>query len=178
MATEAQRATSSRDRRSIAPPPRVVGDRTSMALTAMHANLGDGAGYTGEPLRLYDKVPGWAIAHAMRDNSMFPLLREGEVAVVESDGKPGLLPREGILFLIQYNSPPYGGEMYGRTTRDIVMPRLTRGKWWVGPLCHEMGRQIFMSDGPYSDENHLAGKLIGKVVGIYNPGAFIAAGAA
>jgi hypothetical protein len=158
--------------------PRVIGARTSMALTAVqpHARY-DEAGYTGEALRIFDKVPGWAIVHAQRDGSMAPLIREGEVAVVESDGKPGLLPQEGNLYLIQHNSPPYHGELYGRTTRDIVMPRFRRGSWWVGPLSHTNGRTIFMSDGPYPENCELlASKLIGRVVGIYNPSALAAGG--
>jgi hypothetical protein len=131
----------------------------------------DEAGYTGEALRLFGSVPPWAVVHAMTDNSMAPLILKGEVAVIESSGKPGWLPEEGNLYLIEYVSKPFGGEMYERRTRDIVMPRKRKGSWWVGPLCHRLGPIIHMSDGPYPDEIELAHKLIGRVIGIYNPSA-------
>lgn len=177
MATEALSAFSGRVPMKLARPPRVVSDRTSMARTALqpHARYAE-AGYTGEALRIFGKVPGWAIAHALDDNSMAPLFRAGEVAVVESDGKPGWMPQEGNLYLIEYVSVPVGGELYARRTRRIIMPRLNGGAWWAGPLAQRRGSFGFMSDGPYRDECDLAGKLIGRVVGIYNPGAFAAGG--
>lgn len=119
-------------------------------------------------LELFDEVPGWAIVHAAEDNRNAPLICRGEIAVVESNGKPGWLPTDGGMFLIEYVSPPYGGERYGRRVCSIVQTHRGKHGWYASGTRRGLKTDgIFCcSDGPYNDECQLADKLIGRVVGL------------
>lgn len=123
-------------------------------------------------LRIFDSVPRWAIAHAASDDSAAPLIRVGEVAVVEGDGCVGIVPEDGGLYLIEYVTKPhtrYGNE---RRTRDIIRAsRDRRGGWWARPHAAQGtgALPIICSDGPYRDELALAERILGRVVGIYRP---------
>ena len=136
------------------------------------------------PLKIFGSVPAWAIAHAMDDDSMAPLLRYGEVAVVESMGQKGWYPVQGALFLIEYISAPQGDSKYERRQRAVVQTNcraLPSGemRWWADPLQRMSSPQraaqlaksgrLYCSDGPYRDEFVLADKLLGRVAGIYRP---------
>lgn len=132
---------------------------------------------TDEPnalhLAIFDSVPPWAIAHAARDGRTAPLILEGEVAVVESDGCKGHIPEDGGLYLIENVSPPHSA-LYGyeRRTGEIVqICKGKRGDWYAHPYARFAGHQqaLVMSDGPYQDETMLAEKVLGRVVGIYRP---------
>jgi len=114
------------------------------------------------------------IVHAAADDHNAPLIRRGEVVVVDTGGASvtgGWLPTEGGLFLIEYCSPPYAGERYERRSRSIVQTFTDHeGRWHAGGLRRgSFGGKMVCSDGPYADELILADKLIGKVVGIYQP---------
>lgn len=124
------------------------------------------------------KVPARYIVHAASDNSNAPLIRHGEIVVVDTGGAcvtGGWYPTEGGLFLIEYCSPPLSCERYARRSRSIVQTFTDRrGRWWAGSLRRGVqGRAIICADGPYSDENALADKLIGRVIGLYRSAATI-----
>lgn len=125
-------------------------------------------------LEIFASVPGWAIVHAAQDDRSAPLIREGEVAVVEADGFGGVIPEDGGLYLIEYVSPPHCRPPYGRErrTRQIVQTVKGRhGGWWARPYVQQTpgGGIIVCSDGPYRDEIAMAEKILGRVVGIYRP---------
>ena len=136
-------------------------------------------------LEVFDSIPAWAIAHAADDNSAAPLIRYGEVVVVESNGQAGWYPADdGSLFLIEYVSPPPLSTLkYERRTRAIVETRRSNrdpDKWYaaprVAPRTLEAGQKqirqtgiLWGVDGPYTEEQ-LIDRLIGRVVGIYRPG--------
>lgn len=120
-------------------------------------------------LKIFAKPPACTIVHAATDNSNAPLIREGEIVVVDHNGKAGWLPRDGGLFLIEYLSPaPSPHYDYERRCREIVQTfRDHKGRWWAGGLRRGVvGNNFYCCDGPYRDEMHLAGKLLGPVIGI------------
>jgi hypothetical protein len=134
-------------------------------------------GVGGISLELFHKVPGWAIVHAARDNSNAPLIRCGEIVVVESDGAAGWIPVEDRLFLIEYVSQPQAEHEPVRRSRNIIKPFKDRlGRWFASSVRQGMvGNTIYVSDGPYQDPCALGAKLIGRVAGLYVPS--MAAGA-
>ena len=120
------------------------------------------------------RTPDRFIVHAATDEHNAPLIRRGEVVVVDVGGAHvtgGWYPVEGGLFLIEYCSPPTGSERYTRRSRRIVQTFTDhRGFWWAGSLRRGVqAREIICADGPYRDEMALADKLIGQVVGLYRP---------
>jgi hypothetical protein len=127
----------------------------------------------GRSLEMFDVVPPWATIHAARDDSMAPLIRKGEIAVIEGGDRAGLLPQEGQLFLIEYSGTATSYDRFPRRTRNIVVTRESKrrdGSWYAGPLAHQgRGGALHMSDGPYRDADTIAHNLIGRVVGIYRP---------
>jgi hypothetical protein len=128
---------------------------------------------TGISLEVFDRVPIWAIVHAAADNSTAPLIREGEVAVVESDGRTGFIPKDGGLYLIEWVGPPTNafGSREWRTRAIMQARKSDKGVWWASPYARTFrGKRVFVcSDGPYRDEFAMADKLLGPVVGIYRP---------
>jgi hypothetical protein len=136
------------------------------------------AGEVALQLEIFDSVPHGFIVHAIHDDRMAPLLKAGEVAVIESNGQAGWYPVDGGLFLIEHVSPPpLTGLRYERRVRSVVQTNLRRRKddqahWWTCPLNHgdalAGGSILHVSDGPF-DEGHLTDKLLGPVVGIYRP---------
>lgn len=128
-------------------------------------------GSPANALPIFDSVPAWAIAHAANDDSTAPLIRRGEVVVVESDGCPGHIPEEGRLYLIEWVSPPHlRHRKRERRSRAIIRASVDkRGSWWARPHRSRDGAVLLCSDGPYADRLDLAEKLLGPVVGIYRP---------
>lgn len=125
----------------------------------------------GVALELFHHVPSWAIVHATQDNRNSPLIRKGEIAIVESDGMNGVLPADGELFLIEYASIPMARYERCRRTRDIVQTiRNARGHWCATSIRRGVvDGKLFTMDGPYREMDDLADKLIGRIVGIYAP---------
>ena len=128
-------------------------------------------------LEVLSTVPAWAIVHAAKDNRNAPLIRQGEIVVVEHGGTAGWYPVDGGLFLIEYATPPMHGYQYERRSREIVQTyRNRRGDWYVGSLRRgQVGGTIYCADGPYRDEQHLSSKLLGPVIGILTQGSTLRA---
>jgi hypothetical protein len=122
-------------------------------------------------LELFSEVPGWAIAHAAQDHRNAPMIRKGEIAVIENHGTCGWLPTEGGLFLIEYVSKPLAQYERVRRTHSIVQTiKSKNGDWYAASIRRGMiGQEFYAADGPYQDFNDLADKLIGRVVGLYAP---------
>ena len=129
-----------------------------------------------EPFPDLRNLPHSYIVHRATDDRNAPLIKNGEIVVVDLGSvytTGGWLPREGGLFLIEYTSDPASYERYARRSRSIVQTFTDqRGRWCAGSTRRGIqGREFFVADGPYPDEQMLADKLIGKVVGIYAPQA-------
>lgn len=122
-------------------------------------------------LALFEEVPvGMATVHAAQDNRMAPLVRRGEIAIIEGDGRAGWLPTEGGIFLIERVSKPSDGSKYERRTRSIVQTRTDgHGRWWATAVAAQRGigadGVLNCDDGPY-DQCQMADRLVGKVVGL------------
>lgn len=124
-------------------------------------------------LRLFASVPLDFIAHAQPDDNCAPLLRKGEVAVVTD--QYFLYPESGGWYLVEFSR---GKNHRGRErprSRSIMLifsrVRASTGTTeWYARDPHPMARGIpNMCDGPYDDFNHLAEKILGRVVGIFAP---------
>lgn len=121
-----------------------------------------------EPIKLemLAAPPTGTVVHAATDDNNAPLIRKGEIVVVEHTGTAGWYPRDGGLFLIEYVSPRRGYAPE-RRTREIVQTFLgAKGGWYTGSLRRNSGIGFPFVDGPYRDENTLAEKLLGPVIGI------------
>ena len=144
---------------------------SALALEATAAPLIPSPAET-QPLEIFAEVPAWcSTVHAARDNRNAPLIQAGEIVIVEGGDRPGWYPVDGQLFLVEYSTPPMHGCLYGVRSREIGQTFInSRGDWNIGSLRRgEVGRVIYCCDGPYRDEQYLASKLIGKVVGIFGP---------
>ncbi|MHA0333693.1 hypothetical protein [Sphingomonas aquatilis] len=120
------------------------------------------------------RMPDRLIAHVAMDTRNAPLIERGDIVIVDVGGTyvtGGWYPTEGGLYLIEYRSPPAHGERYPRHSRSIVQTFTDHnGNWWAGSLRRGVhGRAFFCANGPYHDEQTLADKLIGRVIGLYRP---------
>lgn len=124
---------------------------------------------------VYDELPEGCIALEVADDSQSPHLNQGEFAVVDTNDRE---PMHGEMFAIRWS-----GEKIG-----LIEARLRLGRYGTGPngemqddcLWWGTWRAAIMSlagapnvpcpwgDGPYR-EHHFREKLIGRVVGIYQP---------
>ena len=121
-----------------------------------------------EPIKLemFAAPPAGTVVHAATDNRNAPLIREGEIVVVEHSGTAGWYPRDGGLFLIEYVSPRRGYEPERRTREIVQTFRGAKGGWYTGSLRRNSGIGLHFVDGPYRDEITLAERLLGPVIGI------------
>jgi hypothetical protein len=161
------------------------GDSKSLIASLTSTDLLTAADYAeassqAEPRKLekfdsLQNMPDSYFVQLARDDRNAPLIRAGEIVVVDQGGcqRGGWLPREGGLFVIEYNGglSDYPDQRYPRVSHDIVQTfRDHKGRWWTGGIQRGLvGTTFYADDGPYKDECHLADKLIGKVVGLYLP---------
>lgn len=116
-------------------------------------------------LQIMDRPPTRTIVHAADDDSNAPLIRQGEIVVVDHDGTAGWYPVEGGLFLIEYVRPAQGYEPERRNRRIVQTFRNGQGRWYAGPLTRGPAT-LALCDGPYADDDALAARLLGPVIGI------------
>jgi hypothetical protein len=133
------------------------------------------------PLKIFSTVPPrFGVFPVEYDCPMF---RAGEVAVYDEmwDHHP---LEDGGIYIIEYQRPAAGmsweawGSFETRSRLDIRRSMITARRsardpqhWNASPMAATNGRgMIIGTDGPYQDWQ-LAGQIIGKVVGIYNPAA-------
>lgn len=181
MAAEAQHASLREQSNFAQRPPRVVGPATSMSLAAeaIKDRYSDQR-HDGAALRIFDRVPPqFGVAAAEHDSA---LIRRGEVAVYDSASVhiEGLI--DGAVYVIEYQHAR--GHLPQRlwadapnlrmeTKRQLVIVRRHRtreDRWVAHPLRNCQPGYFVCSDGPY-EAHHLADKIVGRVVGIYNPAA-------
>jgi hypothetical protein len=125
-------------------------------------------------LPLFDDVRASQILHPIMDEASAPHLRPGEFAVIDTEDRT---PVNGELFLIEWT----GG-------RRAIVETCLRASWprpdGTIPWCagaynrprsledldrwRRLGRPLVSVDGPYSEE-HLASKLVGRLVGVFSP---------
>ena len=132
-------------------------------------------------LRLMDHIPDGHVVHAIADHSGDPLLRKGEIVIVDRRDHNA---RDGGIFLVERGQR----HSIDLRTRDVVSIETreftsTHGPmmgWWMHPVArlnedviaqaHRTGG-FYMSDGPYGDVCHVNAVVVGRVVGIYDPAA-------
>lgn len=161
--------------------PRVVGTLTSMAQAAATIVDRYADGECGDlMLRVFDRVPAChGVVAAEHDTA---LIRRGEVAVYDEQSidHEGLI--DGAIYAIEYQharghlpqhmwaeSPNF--RMQSR--REIVIVRRhskLADRWMVHPVREHQRGYFVVTDGPYEPVD-LADKLVGRVVGIFNPSA-------
>ncbi|KPM23228.1 hypothetical protein AAJ72_10000 [Citromicrobium sp. RCC1885] len=124
---------------------------------------------TGPALRIYDRVPHGHIAFAVPDDGCLPLLRCGEVAVVED--APRTFPEDGAWYLFQWiREPRHEWERETILQSIGVACRGKRGHWYNRAPTPRIVGAVSSADGPYPDECAMAENIRGRVVGIYRPG--------
>ena len=57
-------------------------------------------------LEIFTSIPGWALAHAVRDDETAPLFRQGEVAVYKD--APKAIPEHGHIYVVESGGNPMG----------------------------------------------------------------------
>lgn len=159
-------------------PPRFPPARGSLA-EAWAAARSD----TGAPdgaLRLFDTVPPGHLVHHASDDGAAPLIRAGEIAVIDPN-VCDFFREEGGLYLICWGRRLQ--EKYGRAQLRFALHEVHRSKHnhehrYASPTGRARSKEeavrqaltgrIRLSDGPYS-EQAMADVVIGRVVGIYAP---------
>jgi hypothetical protein len=161
-------------------PPRVVAglggmERAAAAIVDRYADQ-----YNGPALRIFDSVP---VRHGViAANYDATILRKGEVAVYDelAVDSEGLI--EGQVYVVEYQTPAHSMPWHVFTASPGARMKITRSivvlkrhenhgdQWWLHPLRVAQAGVFVMSDGPF-DSYHLTPKVIGRVVGIYNPAA-------
>lgn len=134
---------------------------------------------------LYDRIPAGCIAFPITDDDSAPLLRAGDVALIDTTDRD---PAEHELFGIQWNCGARSivelWALPGRYSSGPNGEMIDSRGWWAGPYNRPRSRQALAStywarrpvpcsDGPYASEGPNAGylpsKLLGRVVGILEP---------
>jgi len=156
-------------------PPRFPPSRGSLAEAHAAADPPPGA------LKLFDAVPRGCLVHVAADGSAEPLIRVGEIVIVDpSDRRFVEVPG---LFLICWASR--GPERYATRRFSFALREVHPGRppnddlWWASPYNRPrsraaaerdlaMARSIAVSDGPLSAVD-MIDQIVGRVVGIYAP---------
>lgn len=130
-------------------------------------------------LEVFTSIPGWALAHAVRNNETAPLFRQGEVAVYKDAATT--FPEHGKLYVVEFGGYPMGVMLSG--DRPLLSPRrqslvqayCVRHKGQERWNFRTYAGPFHWSDGPYPDQYAMASKVLGPVVGIYAPSGGTAA---
>ena len=120
--------------------------------------------------RLFAKIPSGFLAQAVSDRGCEPLITFGEVAVITD--QDGLYPESGGWYLMEYSrgNSYRGRARRGRSISEVFSAERDGNTWWYAKSPGPRMRGIVeMCDGPYSDVNCLAERILGRVVGIYAP---------
>lgn len=132
-------------------------------------------------LMMFDRLPVGCIAHLVTDSYSQPHIRAGEWVVVDTADRA---PRLGEVYLIQWLNGRRSicQVRQGKSLPDLPRPDL----WFVGGLSNPQGpaaikaaldvtlktgtSALGWSDGPFRiGSGHLEGKLVGSVIGLYQP---------
>lgn len=125
-------------------------------------------------LIIYSAYPGEHLLFEVTDDGMSPHVNRGEFVIVDESDRE---PMHGELFLIQWSNGNRRVVEVGLFPKqDCVRPKgEQRGPWWNTYWTNTMEnfdgspwKSLRWFDGPYP-EAHLAEKLVGRVVGIYQP---------
>lgn len=132
------------------------------------AEIGEKYGPAPTPLTVMEVCPEGMFEQVVSDRSAYPLLRPTETAIVDPNLRE---PTHGALCVLQWS----GGSRSVLLTNRRALAGNSEA-WWVDPVNRPRSREawanrmggvptLFASDGPY-DQDHLAEKIIGTVVGV------------
>lgn len=136
---------------------------------------------TNRPLAVFDDLPLGCIAFIVEDEQCWPMLRPGDVAVIDTHECE--IETEG-LYLYEYGR--------GTDYRNRRIQQITEGgrgrinpdeeRWWVGPYYRPRGQAnvieaemrgvVIMSDGPFAGDGgkaYLQERVIGRLAGVLAP---------
>ena len=124
---------------------------------------------------VYDEVPDNCVIHEVRDDGVAPHFVRGEFALADIEDRT---PINDELFLIQWNSGDREVALLKKRTFNFWDPKTQTsapGEGWMivtKSFMVTLGtgerESVRWADGPY-DEEHLMEKIVGRVVGIYEP---------
>lgn len=120
-------------------------------------------------LAILEAVEPRHIVYAVTDGRCMPLVRPGEVLVIED--APRSLPEEGQWLLMQWISDAEQSRLCcrDRVGQTIGIPRRIKDdKWAYHPPCSGQGGMAYFGDGLFSWEQ-MINYIRGPVVGIYRP---------
>lgn len=118
-------------------------------------------------LEIFEAVPLGYIVFGVTNGSCMPMVRPGEVLVVEDT--PRMCPQEGQWYLMQWISPPYHEWERHKVGQTIGIPHeIKDGKWGYCPPCNFHCGMHYFGDGIFSWEK-MTDYIRGRVVGIYRP---------
>lgn len=141
-----------------------------MNAIALHSQL--------RALMMFNTLPEGCIAFLNTDDYSLPHIRAGEFVVVDTNDHT---PRNGELYCVQFDS---GRRCLGQTRVSIHQPKDKPDTqyWTIGALRNPgpgvitknmpLNQALAIcgwSDGPYDDLEYLSSKLVGSVIGIYQP---------
>lgn len=122
---------------------------------------------------MYDRLPEDCIAFEVKDNRIAPHLRAGDFAVIDTSDRA---PMHGELFVLQWND---GSQQVVEIAKHAKPENIVgwdgiadywNAHWRMTMQTPGQGTSLSMrwGDGPYREDG-IASKLIGRVVGIYQP---------
>lgn len=130
----------------------------------------------GIALEVFRTVPSWARVHAVTDHQTLPLFQPGEVAVFANE--PKLIPEHGRLYVVEYGGHRIAPGHNIRSPRSTSLVQAHRHQKQDGETLwsfRSYAGPIHWADGWYPDEFVMADKVLGPVVGIYNPSPLFSA---
>ena len=122
-----------------------------------------------DALQVFDHLPAGMIAHEVRGHAGAPLVRPGETAVADPRDRTLV---SGHIYIVRWSLSVGIGranfrKSFGRTPCWMFDPvALPRSDTELDRRLHA-GTAV-LSDGPY-EADHLASKLLGRVVGVLMP---------
>ena len=108
-------------------------------------------------------VPAGHMTFRVEDDRFYPHLRRGEFAVADlSDRRP----MHGELFRIGYD---HSREEIGFVVTICQTKFLADGVFKGWRAVHSLPPAVSLSEGPFRSLDHLASRLIGRIIGVFTP---------
>jgi len=114
-------------------------------------------------LTVFDRVPADHLTFRVDGEDFYPHLRSGEFAVADLADRT---PAHGELFLIGYDHPLVETGFVVKICQTWFK---TSGVFKGWSSLHSLPPARSLAEGPYLSRDHLAAKLIGRIVGVFVP---------
>ena len=114
-------------------------------------------------LTVFDRVPADHLTFRIDGDAFYPHLRSGEFAVADLSDRQ---PAHGELFLIGYD---HSREEIGFVVTICQTKFRADGVFKGWRAVHSLPPAVSLSEGPFRSIDHLASRLIGRIVGVFLP---------